>query len=226
MKIDEGILQDMERDRQAQEGNGDNKQTRFMIAGEAPVLLGKACELLIKEMSARAWRHTERNRRRTLQRQDVHAAVGESEVYDFLIDIVPRITTNQAPPQVPFPEQHMAQVPQAAMPMPAAVGVPPPAPEMGDPERFALQMHQMAHGAEPQVHTTGYEQYYMQMHQAQARMQAEAGAAPQPQMAQPTYMTAPDPAQMAQWAGPQAPGPPPPQVQTETEAAAHQGGTV
>ena len=43
--------------------------------------------------SFRAWRHTERNRRRTLQRQDLHAAVGESEVYDFLIDIVPRVTT-------------------------------------------------------------------------------------------------------------------------------------
>lgn len=215
MKIDEGILQDMERDRQAQEGNGDSKQTRFMIAGEAPVLLGKACELLIKEMSARAWRHTERNRRRTLQRQDVHAAVGESEVYDFLIDIVPRITANQAPPQVTFPEQHMAQVPQAPMPMPAAASVPQPAPDMGDPERFALQMHQMAHG-EPQIHATGYEQYYMQMHQAQARMQAEAGVAAQPQMPQATYMAAPDPGM--QWGGPQAPGPPQ-QPQNETEAA-------
>lgn len=64
---------------------------RFMIASEAPILLGKACELLVKEITMRSWRHTERNRRRTLQKQDVHSAVGESEVYDFLIDIVPRI---------------------------------------------------------------------------------------------------------------------------------------
>ncbi|EEC43265.1 predicted protein, partial [Phaeodactylum tricornutum CCAP 1055/1] len=63
---------------------------KFMISGEAPLLMSKACELLVKELSARAWQHTERNRRRTLQRQDIHAAVGESEVYDFLIDIVPR----------------------------------------------------------------------------------------------------------------------------------------
>jgi len=62
-----------------------------MIAGEAPVLLGKACELFVREVTMRAWRHTERNRRRTLQRQDVHQAVSESEVYDFLIDIVPRV---------------------------------------------------------------------------------------------------------------------------------------
>lgn len=69
---------------------------KFMISGEAPLLMSKACELLIKDLSFRAWRHTERNRRRTLQRQDLHAAVGESEVYDFLIDIVPRVTTPKA----------------------------------------------------------------------------------------------------------------------------------
>jgi len=74
--------------------NPDDKPAiKFMISAEAPLLMSKACELLIKEMSSRAWQHTERNRRRTLQRQDVHAAVGESEVYDFLIDIVPRVTT-------------------------------------------------------------------------------------------------------------------------------------
>merc|ERR1719491_1824611 len=68
-----------------------NNTSRFMIASEAPILLGKACELLVKEITIRSWRHTERNRRRTLQKQDVHTAVGESKVYDFLIDIVPRV---------------------------------------------------------------------------------------------------------------------------------------
>jgi len=64
-----------------------------MIAGEAPVLLSKACELLVRELTIRAWRHTGHSRRRTLQKQDVCAAVSESEVYDFLIDIVPRAVT-------------------------------------------------------------------------------------------------------------------------------------
>jgi uncharacterized short protein YbdD (DUF466 family) len=196
MKIDEGILQDMERERQAQEGsNGDsNKNTRFMIAGEAPVLLGKACELMIREMTARAWRHTERNRRRTLQRQDVHAAVGESEVYDFLIDFVPRITNSQPPPAPGYAEQqHMPQVPQ---PTPMPMAPPQQAAEMGisDAERYSLQMHQMH---EPQV-PAGYEQYYMQMHQA--RMQAEAAAAPPPPMPPVgTNYMAPQDATMAQW---------------------------
>lgn len=104
MKSEEFILQELEKDRQLkiaeQEGRAgaivdasDKPAIKFMISGEAPVLMSKACELLIKDLSFRAWRHTERNRRRTLQRQDLHAAVGESEVYDFLIDIVPRVTT-------------------------------------------------------------------------------------------------------------------------------------
>ena len=101
-------MQELERERlrQEQAQSGDTAESpertnvKFMISGEAPVLMSKACELLIKDLSFRAWQHTERNRRRTLQRQDLHAAVGESEVYDFLIDIVPRVQTAQvqAPP--------------------------------------------------------------------------------------------------------------------------------
>jgi Histone-like transcription factor (CBF/NF-Y) and archaeal histone len=110
MKSEEIILQELERERQTRdrvEGTPDDPERaniKFMISGEAPVLMSKACELLIKDLSFRAWQHTERNRRRTLQRQDLHAAVGESEVYDFLIDIVPRVQTAQAPaPQAAVP---------------------------------------------------------------------------------------------------------------------------
>jgi Histone-like transcription factor (CBF/NF-Y) and archaeal histone len=110
MKSEEIILQELERDRQTHErseaspDNQERANIKFMISGEAPVLMSKACELLIKDLSFRAWQHTERNRRRTLQKQDLHAAVGESEVYDFLIDIVPRVQTTQAPaPQAPVP---------------------------------------------------------------------------------------------------------------------------
>ncbi|KAG7364235.1 histone-like transcription factor CBF/NF-Y [Nitzschia inconspicua] len=100
MKSEEFVLQELEKDRlqklAEEEGidiDTEKPTIKFMISGEAPVLMSKACELLIKDLSFRAWRHTERNRRRTLQRQDLHAAVGESEVYDFLIDIVPRVTS-------------------------------------------------------------------------------------------------------------------------------------
>jgi len=98
MKSEEFIMQELEKDRVQEEGQGssERKNIKFMISAEAPLLMSKACELLIKEISSRAWQHTERNRRRTLQRQDVHAAVGECDVYDFLIDIVPRVSTTGA----------------------------------------------------------------------------------------------------------------------------------
>lgn len=118
MKSEDVILQELERDKQeklaAEEGQAaapaNEKSTKFMISGEAPVLMSKACELMIKDLSFRAWRHTERNRRRTLQKQDLHAAVGESEVYDFLIDIVPRVTTTTPKIQ----HAHTSHLPAAA----------------------------------------------------------------------------------------------------------------
>ncbi|OMH79403.1 Nuclear transcription factor Y subunit C-2 [Zancudomyces culisetae] len=61
-----------------------------MISAEAPVLFSKACEIFIKEMTLRAWFNAEDSKRRTLQRQDVAAASLRSEMYDFLIDVIPR----------------------------------------------------------------------------------------------------------------------------------------
>lgn len=61
-----------------------------MISAEAPVLFAKACEMFILELSLRAWYHTEENKRRTLQRSDIATAISKSDVFDFLIDIVPR----------------------------------------------------------------------------------------------------------------------------------------
>lgn len=61
-----------------------------MISGEAPVLFAKACELFILELTLRAWTHTEENKRRTLQRNDIAMAITKSDMFDFLIDIVPR----------------------------------------------------------------------------------------------------------------------------------------
>ena len=38
-----------------------------MISAEAPLVFSKACELFVKELTLRAWIHTEDNKRRTLQ---------------------------------------------------------------------------------------------------------------------------------------------------------------
>jgi len=61
-----------------------------MISQEAPVLFAKACEIFVKELTLRAWLHTEENKRKTLQRNDIAAAVSKTDTFDFLIDIVPR----------------------------------------------------------------------------------------------------------------------------------------
>lgn len=61
-----------------------------MISAEAPVLFSKAAELFIHELTLRAWIHTEENKRRTLQKNDVALAISKCDTFDFLIDIVPR----------------------------------------------------------------------------------------------------------------------------------------
>ncbi|KAF0978459.1 hypothetical protein FDP41_002279 [Naegleria fowleri] len=67
-------------------------RTKTMISAEAPVLFAKACEMFIIELTLHAWVHTEEAKRRTLQRNDIAAAIGKTDVFDFLIDIVPRET--------------------------------------------------------------------------------------------------------------------------------------
>ncbi|ERN09839.1 hypothetical protein AMTRI_Chr06g171470 [Amborella trichopoda] len=61
-----------------------------MISAEAPVLFSKACELFILELTIRSWLHAEENKRRTLQKNDIAAAITRTEIFDFLVDIVPR----------------------------------------------------------------------------------------------------------------------------------------
>ncbi|CAK9223055.1 unnamed protein product [Sphagnum troendelagicum] len=61
-----------------------------MISAEAPVLFAKACEMFILELTLRSWIHTEENKRRTLQKNDIAAAITRTDIFDFLVDIVPR----------------------------------------------------------------------------------------------------------------------------------------
>ncbi|GAV08438.1 hypothetical protein RvY_18125 [Ramazzottius varieornatus] len=70
-----------------------------MISSEAPVVLSKACEMFIEELTLRAWLQVEENKRRTLQRNDVASAVSKCDQFDFLIDIVPREEVRPKPPQ-------------------------------------------------------------------------------------------------------------------------------
>jgi len=94
-----------------------------MISAEAPILFAKGCDIFITELTMRAWIHAEENKRRTLQRSDIASALAKSDMFDFLIDIVPREeaashakrgtgATAQAPPgSTQLPPQHVPQQP-------------------------------------------------------------------------------------------------------------------
>lgn len=64
-----------------------------MISAEAPIIFAKACEIFITELTMRAWCISEKNKRRTLQKADIAEALKQSDMFDFLIDIVPRVST-------------------------------------------------------------------------------------------------------------------------------------
>ncbi|GMI45150.1 hypothetical protein TrCOL_g598 [Triparma columacea] len=69
-------------------------QPKLMISSEGPLLFSKACEIFIGEVAIRSWMNTCEKKRRTVQKSDVQAALNRSDMFDFLIDIVPRLTGN------------------------------------------------------------------------------------------------------------------------------------
>lgn len=89
-----------------------------MISAEAPVVFAKACELFILELTLRAWIHTEENKRRTLQKSDIAAAISRTDVFDFLVDIVPR---EEGKEEGLTPRAHMAAA-AASVPTPDQIG--------------------------------------------------------------------------------------------------------
>jgi len=60
-----------------------------MIANEVTVLLDKACEIFINEITVRAFLVANSMNRRTVNTSDVAMAISQSDMFDFLIDIVP-----------------------------------------------------------------------------------------------------------------------------------------
>ncbi|MCL7049962.1 hypothetical protein MKW94_003676 [Papaver nudicaule] len=87
-----------------------------MISAEAPVVFAKACEMFILELTLRSWIHTEENKRRTLLKNDIAAAISEETLG------IPR------PEPLPyyFVPGHPSQVSHPAMTYAAANQPPPP----------------------------------------------------------------------------------------------------
>lgn len=94
-----------------------------MISAEAPILFAKGCDIFITELTMRAWIHAEENKRRTLQKSDIAAALQKSDMFDFLIDIVPREEErpkrkSQGNLMAPVVNQPMQADPNVQMPVP------------------------------------------------------------------------------------------------------------
>lgn len=114
-----------------------------MISAEAPILFAKGCDIFITELTIRAWIHAEENKRRTLQRSDIASALAKSDMFDFLIDIVPREEATHAKrssqhaahagpsqhPQQAQAAQAQQQAPQQPQPVPQHQPQIPPGPD-------------------------------------------------------------------------------------------------
>ncbi|KAF6985831.1 hypothetical protein CFC21_003649 [Triticum aestivum] len=74
--------------RSARDGSGGDGAGARMISCEAPVLFSRACELFVAELTRAAWDATLEGRRRTVHAEDVAAAVRDTNVFDFLVDVV------------------------------------------------------------------------------------------------------------------------------------------
>ena len=59
----------------------------YQILLAAPVLFAKACEIFILEMTLRAWGAAEKSKRHTLQKEDIEAAIKNTEIFDFLVGL-------------------------------------------------------------------------------------------------------------------------------------------
>ncbi|KAK4711972.1 hypothetical protein R3W88_006485 [Solanum pinnatisectum] len=60
-----------------------------MVSAHTTVLLSKAIEMFIMELTLRAWMQADQGKCRTLKRYDFARAIRDEEVFDFLSDIVP-----------------------------------------------------------------------------------------------------------------------------------------
>jgi nuclear transcription factor Y, gamma len=83
-----------------------------MITAEAPVVFARACEIFILELTHRGWAHAEENKRRTLQKSDIAAVISRPDVFDFLVDIVPREEGNE---EGLTPRAHMTATSESLM---------------------------------------------------------------------------------------------------------------
>ncbi|XP_069152175.1 nuclear transcription factor Y subunit C-1-like [Solanum lycopersicum] len=119
-----------------------DKEVR-MISAESPILLAKACELFIQDLTHRSWLKAQECQRQTLKKIDFFTVLKETELFDFLVDAISMDEPEEeAPTYVPgmlgnipnrIPYYYSPMGPPAPPMAPLAPSVRPPAPSMGPP---------------------------------------------------------------------------------------------
>uniref|UniRef100_A0A3B0MGA1 HAP-family transcription factor, putative n=1 Tax=Theileria annulata TaxID=5874 RepID=A0A3B0MGA1_THEAN len=93
-----------------------------MISSDAPVILAKACEMLIRDLTLQSWNCTQMTKRCTLQRQDIKSAIFNSNIYNFLYDILtpedlkPIMETQTELPTTYLSSRHNQKIPNNSRP--------------------------------------------------------------------------------------------------------------
>ncbi len=115
-----------------------------MISAEAPILFAKGCDIFITELTMRAWIHAEENKRRTLQRSDIASALAKSDMFDFLIDIVPREEA------AAHAKRAAGNAPPQGAPSAGAQIPPQNIPQQGPPQHMPPPDYTISHGLQPE----------------------------------------------------------------------------
>lgn len=59
-----------------------------MISAEAPILFAKACEMFVLDLTIRCQAYSEHNKRGGLEREDVYQVLSETDIFDFLAEVL------------------------------------------------------------------------------------------------------------------------------------------
>lgn len=160
-----------------------------MISAEAPILFAKGCDIFITELTMRAWIHAEENKRRTLQRSDIASALAKSDMFDFLIDIVPReeaASNRRSAGHGSAQQSSAAPLPQGAAVQQQGIH-PPPAQQMQhqdygmDPHMQGQFLQQQPLAQDPSVPYAQYPQQTQMYPQDMGNMQMYGGYGMPPQ---------------------------------------------
>lgn len=150
-----------------------------MISAEAPVMFAKACEMFILELTLRSWIHTEENKRRTLQRNDIAMAITKTDIFDFLIDIVPRDDIKPAKKVMPTdPSAYYYSIQQAQA---GAGGGVPAGGQGGGMMDLAMYQQQQQQQIAAQAQHQQQLAMYMQQQQVQQQQPQQQGSWPSQQ---------------------------------------------